>query len=272
MTQDHARSYLFVPANRPERFGKALAAGADAVIVDLEDAVPEAEKESARQALMQNLTPEQPVLVRVNGADTPWFGDDLRLCGMPGVAGVVLPKAEHVEDIDVLRSAGAEDAIYLLIETALGMANVSDLAQAGGVRRLMFGAIDFRVDLGIEGDAEELDYFRSQLVLASRLACLPPPVDGVCTAIDDQRRIEDETRRARRFGFGAKLCIHPRQVSQMHQCFMPSESEIAWAQRVLAAARMSEGAAVAVDGRMVDRPVILQAEKILARAGRSGPG
>lgn len=267
MPQHHARSYLFVPANRPERIAKALAAGADAVIVDLEDAVPPAEKDAARQALIEHLTPEQPVFVRINGSDTAWFDEDLHLCRMPGVAGVVLPKAERPEDIGFLEAAGAANAIYLLIETAQGIVNASELARASGVRRLMFGSIDFKLDLGIEGDGAELDYFRSQLVLASRLAGLSPPVDGVCTAIDDPRLLSEETQRARRFGFGAKLCIHPKQVAPVHDCFMPNGEEIAWAQRVLDAARSANGAAIAVDGRMVDRPVILRAEKIVSWAG-----
>lgn len=271
MRQDYARSYLFVPANRPERFDKALAAGADAVIVDLEDAVSAADKEAARQALAEYLSPDKPVLVRINAADTPWFGDDLRLCRTPGVAGIVLPKAERSEDIGILEAAGAVDEICLLIETAQGIANVNALAQASGVRRLMFGSIDFKLDLGIEGDGEELNYFRSQLVLASRLAGLPPPVDGVCTAIDDPHALGEETRRARRFGFGAKLCIHPRQVAPVHENFMPNKEEVAWAERVLFAARSAAGAAVAVDGRMVDRPVILRAQQIAAMAGQPGP-
>lgn len=270
MQQHYARAYLFVPANRPERIGKALAAGADAVIVDLEDAVPVIDKNAARQALIEHLSPEKPVLVRINGSDTPWFGDDLRLCRMPGVAGIVLPKAERVEDIGFLEEAGAVDVIHLLIETAQGMANLNALAQASGVCRLMFGTIDFKLDLGIEGDGEELNYFRSQLVLASRLAYLPPPVDGVCTAIDDPHVLGEEVRRARYFGFGGKLCIHPKQVAPVHEYFMPNKEEIAWADRVLDAACSASGA-VTVDGRMVDRPVILRAERIAAMAGRSGP-
>jgi citrate lyase subunit beta/citryl-CoA lyase len=263
------RSYLFVPGNRPERFAKACAAGADAVIIDLEDAVPAAEKAAARSAIAAWLTPAQPVLVRINGADTEWFGDDLRLCSVPGVAGIVLPKAERPEDIKRLRLAGAA-RVLPLVESARGMADAQALAAAPGVQRLLFGSIDFQQDLGIIGEHEELLAFRSQLVLASRLAGIEPPVDGVTTAIDDAALLRSDALRARRQGFGGKLCIHPKQVQPVNEGFMPDAAEIAWAQRVLAAADAAHGAAVAVDGKMVDRPVILKAQGIMQEARRRG--
>jgi citrate lyase subunit beta/citryl-CoA lyase len=132
-----------------------------------------------------------------------------------------------------------------------------------GVARLAFGSIDFQFDLGIEGDDEELLYFRSMLVLASRVAGLTAPIDGVTVALDDDAKLHADTLRARRFGFGAKLCIHPRQVASVNAGFRPTAVEVAWATRVLAAAREANGAAVAVDGKMVDRPVILRAQRIV---------
>ena len=269
-TKPVARSYLFVPGNRPERFDKACAAGADAVIIDLEDAVPPAEKEAARSALAAWLSPARSVLVRINSADTGWFRDDLALCALPGVAGVVLPKAAEAGELLALHRAGVRE-IYPLIETAHGFANARVLAEAPGVRRLMFGSIDFKLDLGIEGDDDALLYFRSQLVLASRLANAQPPVDGVSTAIEDAAELERATLRARRLGFGGKLCIHPKQVAPVHRCFRPSEEEIAWAKKVLDASAASGGAAVAVDGKMVDRPVILRARQIADEAARRHP-
>lgn len=265
-----ARSYLFVPGNRAERFDKACAAGADAVIVDLEDAVPPAEKDAARAALAAWLAPESAVLVRINGADTRWFNDDLALCRMPGVAGIVLPKAEQVADLRLLERAGAAD-IYPLIESALGFDNARALAEAPGVRRLMFGSIDFKLDLGIEGDDDALLFFRSQLVLASRLANVQPPVDGVSTAIDDGEELRRDTCRARRLGFGGKLCIHPKQVASVNRHFSPGDDEVAWARRILEASAASGGGAVAVDGKMVDRPVILRAQRIADEAERRQP-
>jgi citrate lyase subunit beta/citryl-CoA lyase len=261
------RSYLFVPGDRPERYAKALAAGADAVIIDLEDAVAPSAKEAARDALRAWLTPEQAVLVRVNSADTAWFADDLALAGLPGVAGIVLPKAERPETIARLMQQGAQ-AVLPLIESALGFHNALELARQPGVERLLFGSIDFSVDLGLTEGVEELQYFRSQLVLVSRLAGILPPVDGVTTTLDDIDRITGDTRRARRNGFGGKLCIHPRQVAPVNAAFAPSAEEAAWAARVLQAVENTDGAAVALDGKMVDRPVILQAQAIVDEVRR----
>jgi citrate lyase subunit beta/citryl-CoA lyase len=261
-------SYLFVPGSRPERFDKAMAVGADVVIIDLEDAVSPVDKDSARASVSAWLSAEKPICLRINPPDTVWFATDLALCAHPGVAAVMLPKAAQVADIDRLRKAGAQ-RVLPLIESAQGFVNLSALAAAEGVERLAFGSIDFAVDLGIEGDDRELDYFRSQLVLASRVAGIAPPIDGVTTAIDDTAVLASETLRGKRFGFGAKLCIHPAQLAVVRASYLPAASEVAWAERVLAAAAGSQGAAVAVDGKMVDRPVILKAEQILVRAGRA---
>ena len=261
-------SYLFVPGSRPERFDKAMAAGADVVIIDLEDAVSPLDKGSARAAVAAWLSADKPICLRINSPDTHWFAPDLTLCAHAGVAAVMLPKAAQVADIERVRQAGAR-RVLPLIESAQGFVNLSAIAAAEGVERLAFGSIDFAVDLGIEGDERELDYFRSQLVLASRVAGIAAPIDGVTTAIDDKRVLESETLRGKHFGFGGKLCIHPAQLGVVHAGYLPQAAEVDWAERVLAAAAGSKGAAVAVDGKMVDRPVILKAERILARAGRS---
>lgn len=262
-----ARSYLFVPGNRPERFAKACAAGADAVIVDLEDAVPAPDKHAAREALASWVSPAHQVLVRVNSADSEWFRDDLALCGLPGVAGIVLPKAEQAADLAAIRVAGATK-ILPLIESALGLWNAPYLARAPGVERLVFGAIDFSVDLRIKEGHQQLLYFRSQLVLVSRVAGIQAPVDGVTVAIDDIGPVREDTGLARSLGFGGKLCIHPRQVPIVNAGFAPTTAETDWATRVLAAAENANGAAVAVDGKMVDRPVILVAQQMLEDAAR----
>ena len=259
-----ARSYLFVPADRPERFAKAQASGADAVIIDLEDAVAPHAKATAREALANWLdTDQRPVVVRVNGVDTPWFADDLALATRPNVTAVMLPKAERADDLARVRAAVPSVALLPLVETADGIDRVREIAVAAGVQRLAFGSIDLQHDLGIGGDGEELLMFRSQLVLASRLAQLAPPVDGVSIAIDDRIALQADAQRARRLGFGGKLCIHPRQVAPVNEAFTPAASEIAWAQRVVAAAAHAEGAAVAVDGQMVDKPVLLRAQALL---------
>ena len=261
------RSYLFVPANRPDRFDKALASHADAVIIDLEDAVPPDDKSTARNALAAWLSPAHPVIIRVNGADTPWFREDLTLARLPGVVGVMLPKAEKIDEVFTVACVGAGTAVLPMIETAVGLANAQTIARAQGVERLVFGSIDFQLDLGISGDDVELASYRAQLVLASRLAGIAAPVDGVSTSIDDVDSLKVDAQRARRQGFGAKLCIHPRQVDTVNSAFGPSADEISWAQRVLEAAARSGGAAVRVEGRMVDRPVMMKAQAIVQEAG-----
>jgi citrate lyase subunit beta/citryl-CoA lyase len=263
------RSYLFVPGNRPERFAKALASGAHAVIVDLEDAVPAAEKTAARSAVAAALDLRQPVIVRINGVDTDWFRNDVTICRMPGVAAIMLPKTEGIEHLRrVEELLGGSLPILPLIETAHGFANALEIAKDRAVQRLVFGAIDFQLDLGIRGDTDELLFFRSQLVLVSRLAGIAAPVDGINTEIDDPEKLRAATLRARRLGFGGKLCIHPKQIPYVNQCFRPTPEEIAWARRVVEAAEAAGGAAVADAGQMIDRPVILQAERILREAER----
>lgn len=265
-----AHSFLFVPGDRPDRFAKACASGADAVIIDLEDAVAPSAKGAARDALENWLSspegraPHVPVLVRVNCVNSGCFGDDLILCHRPGIAGIVLPKAERVADV---ASASSSAPLFPLIETAQGFANMGQIVSAPRVQRLMFGALDFKLDMGIHGDRDELLYFRSQIVLASRLAGLRAPVDGITVAIDGAAT-EDDARYAHRLGFGGKLCIHPDQLEAVNRAFLPTGEEVAWAQRVLSAAEGARGAAVAVDGRMIDKPVLLLAQRIATEAAR----
>lgn len=262
------RSYLFVPGNRPDRYAKACATAADAVIVDLEDAVPPADKTQARDALAAWVAAEHPVLVRINGAETPWFADDLAIGRLPGVRGIVLPKAERIDDVAAVARHVAPDAVVIpLIESARGYADARAIAEVPGVQRLAFGSLDFELDLGIRGD-EDLLHFRSGLVLASRLAGVLAPVDGVTTALTDRARLVADTERARRLGFGAKLCIHPSQVDGVNDIFSPAVEEVAWAQRVLDAVAATKGSAVAVDGKMVDAPVITKAAAIVRESQR----
>jgi citrate lyase subunit beta / citryl-CoA lyase len=265
MSAQLARSYLFVPGNRPERFEKARGAGADAVILDLEDAVQPAEKGAAREAVVAALDAARPLWVRVNSTDTAWFTDDVAaLTAHAGVAGIMLPKAENAEQIAaVLARARAAMKVLPIVETARGIAGLDALCGAQGVLRVAFGTLDFQVDMGIDGDGEELDVFRSQIVLASRLAGIGAPVDGVSTVFDDAQALEAEARRGRRFGYGGKLCIHPKQIGPVHDAYAWTEAERAWAQRVLDVVETSGGAAVALDGKMVDMPVILKARRIL---------
>jgi citrate lyase subunit beta / citryl-CoA lyase len=267
MMEPSPRSYLFVPGNRPDRFDKAWEAGADALILDLEDSVPPAEKTAARARISEWLSPKRPVFLRVNGGESEWFETDAKLCALPGVVGVILPKAESAEKIRMLvAAAGNTLPVLPLIETAKGFWNALELARAQQVQRLIFGTLDFRVDLGIID--EELLYFRSRLVLVSRIAQIAAPVEGVTTQLDSGDRVRADTMRAKNLGFGGKLCIHPKQVPVVNQCFLPSAEEEAWARRIMEASASVRGAAVAMDGEMVDRPVLARAEAILARVER----
>ena len=259
-----ARSWLFVPGHRPERFDKALAAGADRVIIDLEDAVAPADKGAARDAVSRWLDASRPVVLRINAADSDEFEDDLRLCAQPGIEAIVLPKAERLDSLARVAEAAPRAALLPLVESARGFSAREALAGAPGVERLLFGSIDFQLDLGSQATEEELLPVRLGLVLACRLAGIAAPIDGVTPVIDDAGLLRQEAARARRLGFAGKLCIHPRQLAPVHEAFSPSEAELAWARRVVSAAAAAEGAAVKVDGQMVDRPVLLRAQALLA--------
>ncbi len=259
------RTYLFVPGDRPERFDKAWTSPADAIVMDLEDAVAPERKPEARTSLARWLHPDRPVWVRCNAIDTPWFEDDLSLLTLPGVAGVMLPKAEALPDRLRILAGPGRVRIMPLVETAAGFSRLDEIAAWPGVVRLVFGSIDFQVDLGIEDDDEALLYFRSRLVLASRLAGLAGPVDGISTEMQDEARIHSEAQRSRRLGMTGKLCIHPRQILPTHQAFAPDAQQRLWARHIIEAMEQAQGAAVRVDGKMVDRPVLLKARRLIAQ-------
>ena len=266
------RSFLFVPGIRPERFSKALTSGADTVIVDLEDAVVEADKAQARQYVADGASAFDAsttrVLVRINGFGTPWFDDDLALLTARGIDGVVLPKAESAEALlNVARVSGKP--ILPIVESALGVWQVLEVARAPGVERLVFGSVDFELDLDCSGSWDALLYARSRIVLASRVAGLLPPVDGVTVTLDDTAKLAADASAARRLGFGGKLCIHPKQVAQVNASFSPGEDELAKAREVVEAFERAGGGAVSVAGRMVDLPVLLKARRQLALADGS---
>jgi len=260
-----SRSYLFVPGDRPERFDKALAAGAHAVILDLEDAVMPERKDQARAAVAQWLAQAQAqVFIRINPAGTPWHLEDCALLAGACVRGVMAPKAQDAQTLQTIAARLREDQELIpLVETVAGHFEALALARVPRVSRLAFGSFDFMSDSGIEGDAAELDAVRTHLVLASRQAGLLAPIDGVSLTIDDARQLENDARRSRRFGMGAKLCIHPRQVAPVHAAFAPSQEEVTWARRVLEALASGPLGAIAVDGKLVDKPIALRAQAIL---------
>ncbi|GAB3626882.1 CoA ester lyase [Pandoraea terrae] len=256
-----------MPGSQPDRFGKALDSGADAVIIDLEDAVAPEAKVEARRALAAWVSPERPVLVRINAKGTPWFAEDAQLTKLRGIAGIILPKAEAASDVvDLISVTRTKIPVFPLIETAQGMWDVLQIAKAPFVHQLMFGTLDFIADMGMGSDAEELDTFRAQLVMTSRIAGIRSPIDGVTPSLEDVDRLTADAAKGRRWGFGGKLCIHPKQVPVVNRCYTPTESDVSWARRVLDASEKANGAAISIDGKMVDRPVVLRAQRIVASA------
>lgn len=255
---------LFVPGDRPERYAKAATSGADAIIIDLEDAVAPANKALAREALAtaSALPKGIEIYVRVNAANTPWYQEDLAAIAPLAIAGVMLAKSESAHEVGQASVLAAGKPVIALLETALGLAMAREIAAAACVQRLAFGSIDYCADLGAAHLREVLLMARSEIVLASRLASLLPPLDGVTVAIDDEALQEDDARHALALGFGGKLCIHPRQVVPVRRGFAPTAKELDWAKRVMAA---GEQGAVAVDGAMVDAPVRARARQILER-------
>jgi citrate lyase subunit beta / citryl-CoA lyase len=262
-----ARTLLFVPGSRPDRFAKAAASGADLVVVDLEDAVAEPDKLTARGAVADWLGgggAEVGAAVRVNAIGSVHHGADVAaLGGLPGLRAVVVPMAEDPDGLAALAERlGPDVAVVALVETALGVHRVHDLAAAGGVRRLAFGHLDLAAHLGSATDDTAMLMARSTLVLASRVAGLPGPVDGTTTALDDPGAAAADASRARTLGFTGKLCIHPNQVAPVNAAFRPTDDELVWAHRVLEAA--TAGGVARVDGHMVDAPVLLRARNLVA--------
>ena len=263
-------SYLFVPGDRPDRFAKALASGAQAIIIDLEDAVAPGAKSAAREHI-RAWTASRPggdvdALVRINDVATSWFDADLALIRDGAIRGVMLPKAERAADIALVMVALPRDGFVVpIVETARGVLNVDEVASAAGVQRVAFGTLDYAVDLDLSGDERGLVYPACRMALASKAAGIGTPIAGVTPEIGNDAKLESDLRFARACGFGAKLCIHPAQLALTHRAFTPTVEEIAWARRVVAAVESGRGA-VQVDGKMVDRPVILKAQAILEHA------
>ncbi|WP_103018043.1 HpcH/HpaI aldolase/citrate lyase family protein [Alicycliphilus denitrificans] len=272
----NACSFLFVPATQPDRLPKALASGADMVIADWEDAVAPADKERARSALAGAVAAldgarRARLLVRINAEGTPWFATDLQALQQlmaQGLAGAVVPKAESAQTLQaVARAAGPQAALLPLVESVAGLYAVDVLAAAPQVARLAFGHLDFQVDAGMAcgPDEAELLPMRMAVVLAARRAGMAAPLDGVTVDTRNPERMASDAERARRMGFGGKLCIHPAQVPVLHAAFDPGEAAVAHARRVQQAMQEAGGGVCVLDGRMVDAPVLAQARQTLER-------
>ena len=264
----NARSALFVPGSRPERFSKALACGADVVIVDFEDAVEEHLKRQARELLGEFLARSAQVrlLVRINSAEHAEHEADLSFCQRhDGVVGIVLPKAESAHQ--VARVAAIGKPVWPIIESARGWLALGEIASSAGGERLTFGALDLGLDLGLNTGSVVaegvLDQMRLAVLLHSRANGLVAPLDTVFPAFDDLDGLRLALGRARDMGFGGALCIHPKQVSTVHEALAPTETQLLWARKVLAAAQSTQ-AAFQLDGQMIDAPVLSHAQRLLA--------
>jgi len=268
--QSTMRSALFVPGNRPERYGKALAAGADAVIIDLEDAVEDDAKDVARSHIADFAAehPQARFLVRSNAADRPWFEADMSLCREhAAIVGVVLPKAESAAQLSRVRELTGKPIIPI-VESAKGVLALDELASSEGVERLAFGYLDLMLDTGTRPDTQGarllLDHIRCRMLLCSAAAGLQAPLDGVHPDFRDIETLTNIAIQMRDMGFSGLLCIHPAQVKAVHAAFAPSDQERDWARRVVAEFDRTGSAAFQLDGRMVDAPVIERARRILA--------
>jgi citrate lyase beta subunit len=272
-----ARSLLFAPGNEERKLRKALEAGADAVVADLEDAVPAPEKDSARALVARVLAGAETrslVAVRVNGVGTPFWEEDLRALAGLRLDALVLPKAAP----DAVEALGTDGPpVVAIVETAQGLRQAYETASSRRVAALVLGAIDLGLELGLEPrpDGQEVLFARSQLVLDSAAAGIRAPFDLVHVDTRDDEGLEAECRLARSLGFRGKACIHPAQLETVNRVFSPSEDEVARAQRVVEAyeraAEKGRGA-VALDGEMVDLPVVERARRLVAEAERSAHG
>lgn len=292
MTPDRAnRSFLFTPGDHARRVEKALAAPADGVILDLEDAVAVSAKVAARGAVAAALARPRRgrAFVRVNGFATPFcFGDlDAVIGARPD--GIVLPMLEDPAQLVAVdwamraierRHGLAERGIDLMpiLETARGLAAARALAATaatlgGRVRRFAFGAGDYTLDVGITWtlDEAELTVPRTEVVLASRCADLEPPVDTVFAELRETEAFARSCGRAAALGFQGKMCIHPDQLAATHAAFGPTEAEVARARRLVEAFAVAEAqglASIQVDGSFVDYPIVMRARRVLDLAAR----
>lgn len=279
------RSFLFAPGNHARRVEKCLTLGADAVILDLEDAVANAEKAATRAVVVEALQRPRRCqgYVRVNSLGTQWSHGDFVAVVARGVDGLIVPKIESAGDLQTAewllgaleRERGLpEGAIDLIpiIETAAGFANLASIARAARrTKRLSFGAGDFTLDVGITWSREETELlpYRTAFVVESRAAGLEPPIDTVWVSLNDPEGFGRSVQRSKDLGFQGKLCIHPDQVPVVNDCFQPTEAELAHARKVLDAFTQAERdglAAIQVDGQFVDYPIVYRAQRLIARA------
>ncbi|MFG3103109.1 HpcH/HpaI aldolase/citrate lyase family protein [Streptomyces sp. NPDC048182] len=266
-----ALTWLYAPGDRPHVVAKALAAGADVVVVDLEDAVAPDRKVYAREATAELLTEPQPVPVhvRVNGPDTDWADADLAaLAALPGLSGLRLPKVDSPEQILSVAAATDGPPLYALLESALGVERAYPIAAAHpALRGIALGEADLAVDLGVRGNAG-LDWSRSRVVVAARAAGLAPPSQTVHPDTRDLEGLAASCAHGRALGFLGRAAIHPRQLPIIERAYLPTERELEEAETILKAATAQPGAQALPDGRFIDAAVVALARRTLSLARR----
>jgi citrate lyase subunit beta / citryl-CoA lyase len=261
------RSYLFAPGHNAKLLNRVFEAGADAVMLDLEDAVPPDAKVTARVMVAEALT-DHPAWVRVNAAQTSWCEADLAAVADRAL-GIRIPKVESVSDVEWVTARAPDKPIICAIESARGVLAAQEIAAVPGVRCLAMGGVDLQRDLNTSGGNLQTLYVRSHLVLASRAARIEPPIDSVFPLLDDTAGLRDQAQFARSLGFFGKSAIHPRQLDTLHEVFTPTQAEIEWAQEVLAGFEAASGGGFALpSGEFVDLPVADRARRLLEIAGR----
>ena len=267
----NAKTWLFVPAIRIDRVAKAFASGADAVIVDLEDAVSGVDKAEARKALRSyyDSNDYHPIWVRINQTGSTDFEEDLKICQqMPNLAGLILPKAEQAADIEQLHHAIGLP-IIALIETALGLYQIDSIAKASGLLTFSYGFLDLCNDLQVQVGTAAADIIanqiRYQLLLTSKVHSLLAPIDTVYTDFNDDEGLSQRVQLWSQMGMSGMLCIHPKQVAVVQQSLQPTDAEIDFARRVVEKYQYSGQAVFKIDGNMVDAPVIERCRQLLGQ-------
>jgi len=259
------RSYLFAPGHNAKLLGRVFEAGADAVMLDLEDAVPPEAKDTARAMVAEALV-DRPAWVRVNAARTELCQADLAAVGGRAF-GIRIPKAESADDVRWVAERAPGKPIICAIESARGVLAAAEIAAAPGVRHLAMGGVDLQNDLNAGNGNLQTLYVRSHLVVVSRAAGLEPPIDSVWPRLDDEAGLREQAEFAHSLGFFGKSAIHPRQLPVLHEVFTPSERELGWAREVVAAFEAAGGAALRLPGgEFVDLPVARRARRLLELA------
>lgn len=264
------KTWLFVPATKIGRVIKAFASGADAVIVDLEDAVAQVDKAQARRALQEYCTSAdyQPVWVRINQAGSIDFAEDIKLCEqLPNLAGIILPKAEQAADIEHIHNLSGLPVIAL-VESAVGLHQLDAMAYASGLLAFSYGFLDFCNDLHVQVGTAAADIIanqiRYQLLITSKIYQLPAPIDTVYPEFNNSVGLSQRVQLWSQMGMSGMLCIHPKQVATVKAVLQPSNDEIDFARRVVVEYERTGQAVFKIDGNMVDTPVIQRCLQLLA--------